>query len=1072
MGRTERLEQPLQLGKYQLVAKLAEGTLGTVYRAKSHGLEGFEKILCVKVVNPALAQNPEFIELLVGETQRAVSLAHANIAQIYDLGQDDNSGQFYVAGEYVTGFDLRRTQELRRVTANPQSMELSVFIISEVAKGLDYAHRRKDYNFNNLNLVHRHICPQNIMLSFEGEVKVTDFGIGRARDYIPILSAKDRIARLLYAAPEIARGEEGTQQSDIFSLGLVLWELLAGRHPFGSDDVDEVAAAASIGAVPPILEHADVPRQLATCVDSMLVPDPAGRIATAGDVYESLVAFIFGNNLRADARALTFAMQELRRDERKLSPDEATREIGMDEISLTDLRVLEETSDPSLELRPVSVATNAELPSAKLSNKFMGSDRPPLPGTLENFYNSARAGRGKAVLVSGSFGSGKHYLPDRLPDAVGWRGNTRAFSISTTPDDPFTPFGVLGEILLNAMLTPGDPQAALDHLHSIGTDEATLAAFRSVIGLGSDAHQGKVVKHELLSRLAIDVLREACSEGPLVVSIDRVERLDSMSLEVIRNVIGVINDMSLMLVMCTNSSESMRAALDTGNPEALEAVNVVGNPPPSPDEVSLTSQAASMLALLVLSGHRMTQADLGKITGLGQDVIVSALKELTEAGLARLPAPATVVANDDDLRLWVQRSMTASDVEHQAAALARHYTQRAQNAPNPQRWGALLSRLHAYASDRRATLREANGYAHWLQTEGWIRPAIDFYGHAAELIAENRLGAPLSRIDFLLARAGLALELSLVDLCRNSLQPVAALSEAVRNDRGSIRGQLLLGRMALHQDDLSEAHRYFRRAATSARAVNDPDLLAYAMLGLARWHDRYGDPLAAQRMLEGAMNLYHRWGTFRMDLNTRALMLNRAVRMLSRRGLHRRAHQLYEDLVTLADAAPLPLVVCRQEWAEAALQVAAENYGAARDALARADRRAQEHGLIALRLELLRERAVAALSDEDYQDVWSLCTELAELAENHGDLYSGHRARDLLATAQCFLASGTDRDGALSLLQSSLDRALDRDVPKDVYRCHLNLDRALRAVGRDSEAAEHRAAADAIADRLRYHVAA
>ena len=1073
MSRTQRLDQPVALGKYELVARLSRGSMGDVYKAKSHGLEGFEKILCVKVINRALAQNQQFVDTLVAEAQRSVALAHANIAQFYDLGREDLTDNFYVAGEYVAGFDLRRTLELRRQTGQPQALELSVLIASEIAKALDYAHRRKDYNFNNLNLVHGHVCPENVMLSFDGEVKVTDFGISLARRFTPIVDLEDVHRAFLYAAPEVARGEVPTQQGDIFSLGLVLYEMLTGRHPYLAGDAEEVKRRAMSGAITPILELIEIPRQLASALESMLVPDRAGRATSAGAVYEDLVAFIFGNNLRADTRSLAFAMQELRRDEQRLSPDEATQEVGMEEISLTDLRVLDELSEPSLEMDPISDRTNAELPSHKLAHQLLGGgeQRPSLPGALEEYYNSARAGRGKAILVSGPMGTGRHYLPDRLTDALGWRGNTRAFSIQTTPDDRYIPFGVLGDILLGAMMTPDDPEAAIEHLVSQGVDDETLDAVRSVFGIGRTSGKGKVIKRRLLAILALQVLQKATETGPLVVAIDRVERLDELSLEVVRDVIGQIGEMSLMLVLCTAAAETMRAAFDTGRPDTLEAVRVVGNEPPNPDDVNdLTVQAAMVLAFLGLCGHTMTQADLSKLTGLSHDTVVGAVRELTELGLARIPDAGTVIAGADDLQMWVQRNFTRSEVESYAAALARYYSQRALQSPTPDRWAPLLARLNAYAGDRRSMLREANRYAGWLEHEGWIGAALDFYENAARLVAENGLGSPQARIGFLLSRAELALELSEVDICRATLQPITALSEAARNERGAIRAQLLLGQMALHQDDLAEAHRYFRRAATAARAINDPDLLAMSMLGLARWHDRYGDPLAAQRMLEGAMNLYHRWGTVRLDLNTRALMLNRAVRMMSRRGLDRRAQALFSDLATLAETSGLPLVQCRCDWAEAALLVSDGDYAGARAALAKADARAQEHGLVALRLELLRERAVAALSDSDYPEVAALCEELLALSQEHQDFYSEQRARDLLATAHCLL--GRERDAALDHLERSLVRARDRDVPKDVYRCHLNLDRVLTALGRDADAATHRAGADAIANRLRYHVAA
>ncbi len=1067
MGRTERLAQPKQFGKYELVAKLAHGPMGEVYKAKSHGLEGFEKILVVKVIHPGLAANTQFIDTLISQAQKITALAHANIAQVYDLGREEDTGQFYVACEYVTGFDLGRTLDLRALLGEPQSMELGVFIASEVAKALDYAHRRKDYNFNNLNLVHRHLTPSNVQLSFDGEVKVTDFGISLARTHASLGDSTDPY-EYMYSAPEVVRGEPKSQQSDIFALGLLLYQMLSGVHPYESSELDQVRERAAQAAIKPLAEIADLPRQLTTIVDSMLVSDPNGRATSAGAVYEDLVAFIFGNNLRADTRALNIAMQELRREEQRIKPDDSVVEAGVDEISLSELRVLEERSDPSLEVL-LPDRTNASLPSHKLQRDFFGEERPPLPGTLEEYYNSARAGRGKAVLVDGALGTGRHYLPDRLVDALGWRGNTRAFAIQTTVDDAYIPFRVLTDVILEALQTPGDVAAGIEALTASGVDAEMIDAFRNVVGHGRTADIGKARKRRRLGELALHVLRAATAEGPLVISIDRVDRLDKLSLDAIRDIIGHINEMSLMLVMCTSAAEMMRSSFDIGRPEALEAVRVLGTAPPSIDAIVDLSDLASLLLMIVgLAGHPIAANDLGKITGFAQDEIGDALRELADGGLVRVPTLGVVLAGIEELSTWALERYPRQEIEQWAGALARFYKQRAIQSSLPTRWGPLLARLYAFAGDRRSTLAEARTYASWLEHDGWIHAALEFYRCVATLIAENRLGSPQARIEFLLLRAELALELSQVDICRATLQPVNALSEAARSDRGATRAQLLLGQLALQQDDLVEALTHFRRAATAARAVNDPDLLAYAMLGLARWYDRYGDAIAAQRNLEGAMNLYTRWGTFRMDLNTRALLLNRAVRMLSRRGLSALASTLLDDLLELASHTALPMALCRADWAQAAVFVSQARYAEARTTLHRADARAAEHGLVALRLELLRERAVAALSDADYEDVIDLCDELLVVAREHQDLYSEQRAGDLRATASCLL--DRDVEASLSHLEASLVRARERDVPKDIYRCHLNLDRALHATGDRAGAMSHRSSAQDLAQLMRYHV--
>ena len=218
----------------QLVARLAHGRMGDVYKAKVHGVEGFERILVVKTIHPGYAAVPGFLDVVVEEAQRAVLLSHANVAQVLNLGQEEEQQRAFLATEYVNGLDLERAMQIARGAQTAWPMEISVFIAAEIANGLDYAHRRKDYNFNLLNIMHRDLSPTNVMLSNDGDVKVSDFGISRAMTLIPPNDDQERLRRVLYQAPESVRTreQEYTQQSDIFSLGLLLYEMLAGIHPY------------------------------------------------------------------------------------------------------------------------------------------------------------------------------------------------------------------------------------------------------------------------------------------------------------------------------------------------------------------------------------------------------------------------------------------------------------------------------------------------------------------------------------------------------------------------------------------------------------------------------------------------------------------------------------------------------------------------------------------------------------------------------------------------------------------------------------------------------------------------
>lgn len=1103
MSRTQRLSQPEDFGKYQLVARLATGRLGEVYKAKSHGVEGFEKILVVKALNPALAGIPGLVDIVVDEAKRAVALSHANVAQVYDLGQTDG-GHFYLASEYIAGFDLARTHKVAGEVGEKIPQELAIFIASEVAKGLDYAHRRKDYNFNTLNILHRDLIPSNVMLSFDGEVKITDFGISKALELVSAVDAEDIVRRYQYLAPEVARGEQHTRQSDLFSLGLLLYEMLAGAHPYqqaaerlraagGARAQQEFMRCVQHAAIPPLTSFGPISRKLQQIVESMLVPDPAGRVAHSGQIYEELIGYLFGNNLRADSRLLAQFIQAMRRHEQRLLPQVEPAEVGIDEISFSELtgafseaEVLEGISGavmpPAPDLPQVSSPTHADLPSARFQELLaspkgaenIGEDGfPELPGAFHKHFLAARAGQGKAVLVSGQFGMGREYLSDQLVQALGQRGNTQAFGIQPTGDDIYRPLGVITDLILSCLKDTlsgqADPHhAALRLLKGIdGVEQEALLTLASLWDLEPMPRLDYERRRAHFSALFSALMKDFSRSGPVVLVIDRVERVDSLSLDVLRDFVALIDTLPVMLVMTTHSDEATRATFDQGNPENLETLRIVGSSEPEISALrELTASAAEILLLLTICGQPMSQWDFSQILGLPSDRLMQALRELADSGAVRLPQPGIFLASWAQLDMWVGNNFELHQVTEAGRALARYYQHRVIRG-EIDRLTPTLIRLHAISGDRRMMLSRAGAYSRWLESGGWTGIALDFYRHVADLLAEYSLGSPQARIDYMLLRAELALELSRLDDARESLEPVAALSESLRNEHGIIRGQLLLGQMAMQQDDLDEAYTCFRRAARLASRLNDPDLLARSRLALAGWYQRYGDPLASKEHLDGALNLFSRWGTYRMDLRSRSMLLQRAVEMWADRGMVSRARQISMELRRLAQVCELNAVECRADWAEARVLNEMGEYQRALELLQRAESDARSGDLVALRVELNREKAAAALATGEFERALKVTQELAELAEKYQDLYSLQRAGDLAAIARCML--GEELHEAVEHLQMSLQRAQARAIPLDIYLSHSALQTAFEALGREDLARGHRLSAEKLREWMRFH---
>src|SRR3954464_13051858 len=172
------MKKPIVFGKYLLLERLNVGGMAEVFVAKAFGVEGFERILAIKKILPTMAEDEEFITMFIDEARISAQLNHANVVHIHELGKFEDA--YYIAMEYVQGVDLRAIAELYRRERQAMPVPQACFIVSKICEGLDYAHRKKDGRGQPLNIVHRDVSPQNVLISYEGEVKIIDFGIAKA----------------------------------------------------------------------------------------------------------------------------------------------------------------------------------------------------------------------------------------------------------------------------------------------------------------------------------------------------------------------------------------------------------------------------------------------------------------------------------------------------------------------------------------------------------------------------------------------------------------------------------------------------------------------------------------------------------------------------------------------------------------------------------------------------------------------------------------------------------------------------------------------------------------------------
>ncbi|MEZ4392925.1 MAG: serine/threonine-protein kinase [Polyangiales bacterium] len=325
----------LLFGRYQLLEQIAQGGMAEVFKAKSYGVEGFEKTVVLKRILPSLAQNQTFVEMFLHEARLSVALSHANIVQVFDLGREEDT--YFIAMEYVLGTDLAHVIRNVRRTGQRVPVEIAVFIACEVARALDYAHRRKDAHGRLLGIVHRDISPQNVLLSFEGEVKVTDFGIAKARTTVE--EAGTVRGKYAYMAPEQADAQDVDSRADLFALGVTLWETLAGENPHAAPSKELVLQRVRAADRPDLRElRPDVPDTLAKIIDSAMSLDPGSRPGTAARMYEELIAVLYTLGRRVGSADLADLLRA-NRDDLPIAPAvnaaDLFEDIGRDSVVLT-----------------------------------------------------------------------------------------------------------------------------------------------------------------------------------------------------------------------------------------------------------------------------------------------------------------------------------------------------------------------------------------------------------------------------------------------------------------------------------------------------------------------------------------------------------------------------------------------------------------------------------------------------------------------------------------------------------------------------------------------------------------
>src|SRR5262245_11514487 len=281
-----------QQQRYRVIERLASGGMAEVFLAESAGIEGFKKQVAIKRVLPHLSEKKRFIAMFLDEARLSAHLSHSNVAQVFDIGVGDNA--YFIVMEYVDGADLKAVIEYVKKNGRTIPVEAAVFIASKISEGLTYAHEIRNADGTPLRIVHRDMSPPNVLITKHGEVKIVDFGLAKATSQLEKSEAGIIKGKFGYLSPEAAQGKEIDLRTDVFAVGIILWEMLAGQRLFyGETDFATVklvqeAKIPSLRALNP-----KVPVDLEQILARALAREPTARYPSARDLGKDLTAFLY-----------------------------------------------------------------------------------------------------------------------------------------------------------------------------------------------------------------------------------------------------------------------------------------------------------------------------------------------------------------------------------------------------------------------------------------------------------------------------------------------------------------------------------------------------------------------------------------------------------------------------------------------------------------------------------------------------------------------------------------------------------------------------------------------------------
>jgi serine/threonine-protein kinase len=332
--------------RYRVIEKLESGGMAEVFRAESEGLQGFRKQVAIKRVLPHLSEKKRFIAMFLDEARVTAQLTHSNCVQVFDIGVGDNA--YFIVMEYVDGANLKSIAESLKKQGKDFPVPAAAFIAHEICKGLSYAHELTDSNGMPLNMVHRDMSPPNVLVTKYGEVKIVDFGLAKASSQLEKSEPGIIKGKFSYLSPEAAMGQEVDSRTDIFAVGIILWELLAGQRLFLGETDFATVKKVQQAQVPPISQvNRRVPPELERIVNKALARDVMHRYATARELGQDIVRFLYAYGQPIGTFDVATLVQSTMREKQRVRPPQGSIIDKLIEEALFEFTSLKEDGAPS-----------------------------------------------------------------------------------------------------------------------------------------------------------------------------------------------------------------------------------------------------------------------------------------------------------------------------------------------------------------------------------------------------------------------------------------------------------------------------------------------------------------------------------------------------------------------------------------------------------------------------------------------------------------------------------------------------------------------------------------------------